>query len=116
MSRNAETLQAARDRATALGRCPICRKREAKPGRRCCVECIFAQSTRKEQRISNGLCPCGEPPRPNRGRCAHCANVENARARRYYAAKVAAGICGLNGCNDPARPGLTKCEKHRGTL
>lgn len=92
------------------GRCPGCgaeRDQETKY----CAQCLHEAKALQETLIALGLCPSCRLPRTENGRfyCLACADRDNRKHRRRYAARRASGICVKCGRNKTSVP-HSNCE------
>lgn len=96
--------------AVASGNCSRRCGRPAKPGGRWCQACLDLLRAWRQMNLANGLCACGNAPRPQRKTCPSCAaGLAKAHARRLVV-RFEAGLCSR--CPAPVEPGRHACKVH----
>jgi len=112
-SKNAENLRKLRAEAVLRGDCYVCRARPAKPGRRCCQDCIDRSVAARKQQYANnpkrGLCTlCSRPAVDGIKTCqVHREDGSKRNVERYHS-KVATGRCAT--CGKPDASELAHCR------
>ncbi len=72
-----------RERAIANGLCGSCCLRPPRAGRKTCQPCTDQTINWQNRLAARGLCPCGEPKKPDHRRCDACLQLARLKACEY---------------------------------